>query len=654
MDKVKLKASRKLMLIIFILTLVLSGFIVPTTLSDFFFPGSQPEESGVFESPDKCNVCHGGYDLNTEPVFNWTGSMMAQAARDPLYEACMTISNQDVAFSGDLCIRCHSPEGWLGGRSTPTDGSALTASDIEGIHCDFCHRLVRLSEIGVNPYPLDQFYTDNTYPADQKYLNTITSIPSSPGNGSYIVDTDNSKRGPFTDAGAKHKLFYSPYHSQSAMCGTCHDVSNPVYSRNSDGTYSANPFDQPAPSYNTYDLFPVERTYSEWLMSDYNTSSGVYAPQFGGNKQYVSTCQDCHLRDISGVAANKTSAVFRNDLPYHDMTGGNTFAPLLIKTLFPSINKAALDSGINRARYMLKNAASLELNVNTNLGNLTANVKVTNETGHKLPSGYPEGRRIWINLVAYDISGSVLYESGHYDFENAVLEIDDDIKVYEIKPGIDETIASLTGTESGPGFHFVLNNIIFSDNRIPPRGFTNANFQSIQSPPVAYSYEDGQYWDETVYILPETTISVKATLFYQAVSKEYIDFLKEENKTNNSGQILYDLWSANGKSAPEIMNRVEVNVSPTRISDDLVSSVSVFPNPSHDWVKFRFENDGRSKDLRLSVVDLRGTYVVRSVLLPLMKNEAIFYIGNLKPGQYFFVIDNKISDQKFTGKFLIR
>ncbi len=60
-------------------------------------------------------------------------------------------------------------------------------------------------------------------------------------------------------------------------------------------------------------------------MSDYNTGAGIYAPQFGGNKTWVSTCQDCHMRDLSGIAASVGMAVYRNDLPHHDLTGGNTF-----------------------------------------------------------------------------------------------------------------------------------------------------------------------------------------------------------------------------------------------------------------------------------------------------------------------------------------
>ncbi|NIW49192.1 MAG: hypothetical protein GWN30_31830, partial [Gammaproteobacteria bacterium] len=118
---------------------------------------------------------------------------------------------------------------------------------------------------------------------------------------------------------------------------------------------------------------------------------------------------------------------------------------------------------------------------------------------HKLPSGYPDGRRIWINLKVYDASGALIKESGAYDNVTGVLTHDTEAKIYEIKPGLSEDVASILGLTAGPSFHFVVNNMIYFDNRIPPRGFTNANFEMIQSPPVGYSYADGQYWDETEY-----------------------------------------------------------------------------------------------------------------------------------------------------------
>jgi cytochrome c553 len=527
---------------------------VPTTLDDFFLAGSQPGRYQL-EAPGKCESCHASYgQQDVEPSFNWQGSMMAQAARDPLFYAALAIANQDAPESGDYCIRCHSPSAWLEGRSTPTDASALTEGDREGIFCDVCHRMVKPTPVGTNPYPDDSDYTTGTYPRDSTYLSTLTDIPPTSANGMYVVDTDAAKRGPFTDAAARHQFFYSPYHQDAAICGTCHDVSNPVYSRQTGDDYVPNTFDAPPPDFSPYAMFPVERTYSEWLMSDYNTPAGVYAPQFGGNKEYVSTCQDCHMKDVTGQAAKQNDAVHRTDLPLHDLTGGNTFVPALIDAAFPGeTDTVALNAAIARAAGMLQKAATLTVSVIPAGGGYEATVRVQNETGHKLPSGYPEGRRMWIHVKATDESETTVYESGHYDDATAVLTLDDDIKVYEIKPGISTAISSTVNLPPGPSFHFVLNDTIYSDNRIPPRGFTNAAYETIQSPPVAYSYADGQFWDDTVYELPATTAQVTATLYYQTLSKEYVEFLRDENVTDEWGDTLYNLWATHGKSSPVAM-----------------------------------------------------------------------------------------------------
>jgi len=258
------------------------------------------------------------------------------------------------------------------------------------------------------------------------------------------------------------------------------------------------------------------------------------------------------MRDVTGKGCNKNYAPVRDDLPLHDMTGGNTFIPTLIDLIYPGeADTDALNAGILRTRDMLQHAATFELTVNQMNSEVT--VKVTNETGHKLPSGYPEGRRIWINLKAFNSVTAQYYESGFYEPSTGVLD-KTDTKIYEIKPGLTPAIASLLGLTPGHSFHFVLSDTVYSDNRIPPRGFTNANFEAIQSPPVGYTYSDGQYWDETMYQLPFIPDSVDVTLYYQTTSKEYVEFLRDENVTNNAGQLMYDLWDQNGKSAPEVMN----------------------------------------------------------------------------------------------------
>ncbi len=543
-----------------IAVLIASGSIlwsapVPTTLNDFFMPGSQPDESGNLEKVTRCTNCHGGYgEEDVEPVFTWRGGMMSQAMRDPHYFATVAIANQDAPESGDLCLRCHTPKGWLEGRSEPTDGSALTPDDYEGVQCDYCHRLIKPTTIGVNPYPDDPNYTSDTYPLDQAYLATIDSIPETSANGMFIVDSDQAKRGPYSLTVARHAYTYSPLHSDAHLCGTCHDVSNPAFTRDPNGAYVPNAFDAPAPDFTPTAMFPVERTFSEWKMSAYNTPAGIYAPQFGGNKDYVSTCQDCHMRDVTGHGCDKSDAPLRTDLPLHDQTGGNTAVPLWVAALYPGdVETAALDSGIQRATYMLQNAATMTLDVTQQGNQFLAQVHIVNETGHKLPSGYPEGRRIWINMKAYNIGAQTVYESGAYNLATAELTHDADAKIYEIKPGISTALAPIVSLPAEPSFHFVLNDTIYRDNRIPPRGFTNAAFDSIQSPPVDYSYADGQYWDDTDYLLPGETVDIVVTLYYQTASKEYVEFLRDENVTTDHGQTNYDLWAANGKSAPVAM-----------------------------------------------------------------------------------------------------
>jgi hypothetical protein len=524
------------------------GGIAPTTLRDFDMPGTQPLTAGALNAPTVCLTCHGGYNVAVEPYHNWQGSMMAHASRDLLFEACMAIGNQDAPDSGDLCLRCHNSAGWLGGRSVPTDGSQMTSADRVGVSCDLCHRM------------LDPIYAPGVSPPeDLAILNALAAIPDDFGNGMYVVDPSGTRRGPFADADIAHTALVSPFHQEAAFCGTCHDVSNPAFQSDGMGHYVPNTFDAASSTQDPTVLMPIERTYSEWLHSAYNSPGGVFAPQFGGNKTHVASCQDCHLRDVTGVGCNVPGAPVRADLPLHDMTGGSAWLASLLPSQFPGeVNTAAINAGVARARYMLQNAASLELQQQGQ----QLLVRVTNETGHKLPTGYPEGRRMWLHVRFYDEADHLLHESGAYDAASGVLTHDEHLKLYETEPGLDETTAPLVGVAPGPSFHFVLNNKIFKDNRIPPRGFSNAAFATFGGAPVGASYADGQYWDDTLYDMPACATRAEVTLYYQSTSKEFVEFLRDENVTNSKGQDMYDLWAANGKCPPELMREAELLLAP--------------------------------------------------------------------------------------------
>jgi hypothetical protein len=529
------------------------GGLVNSTLRDFDMPGTQPHQGGnELASPQDCATCHGNYNTASEPYFNWQGSMMAQASIDPLFEANMAIANQDATDSGDLCIRCHFSRGWLAGRSVPTDAGGITAADKVGVSCEHCHRMV---DPVVNPLLNPA--------ADTNILDALTFRGTNYGNGMYVIDPNAIQRGPFTDPAAPHSFYVSSFHRRAEFCGTCHDVSNPAFEKDANGNYVPNAMDAPATNFSPHFMAPVERTFSEWKASAYNTLAGVHAPQFAGNKAdgMVSTCQDCHMRDVNGQGANPANnpgVPIRTNLPLHDMTGGSVWLPTVLPAIYSNqVNATALQAGAQRAVQLLTNAASLAIADAPG----ALKVIVTNECGHKLPTGYPEGRRIWLNVRFFDESNALLAESGGYDAATGVLTNDSQVKIYEVHPAIETNLAIALGLPPGPSLHFVLNNEIYSDNRIPPRGFTNAAFAEFGGAPAHYSYADGQYWDETAYALPAGAVRAEVRLYYQSTSKEFVEFLRDENHTNSKGQDMFNIWNDHGKCPPDLMAAASWNVA---------------------------------------------------------------------------------------------
>jgi hypothetical protein len=584
------------------------GGIVPTTLRDFEQPGTQPLEAGSFQNHSNCFDCHSGYgDTAVEPGHNWQGSMMAQAARDPLFYACVAVAEQDAPSAGDLCIRCHSPFGWLGGRSTPTNGDEITSFDRDGVACDFCHRMVDpIYKEGISP-PED---------ADVLAAMVPSHIPTTYANGQFVIDPNPRKRGPFTVTLSPHGTLTSAFHQSADFCGTCHDVSNPVFDRTGPADYAPGPLDQAASAISSSVLMPLERTYSEWKNSAY--PAGVYAPDLAGNRPdgIVSICQDCHLRDVSGAGCNDASAPVRPDLPLHDMTGGNAWLPNVIPGLYPTETDAAAGAdGATRARETLAKAAMLSVTRTVEAGSVTVAVTVTNRTGHKLPTGYPEGRRMWLHVVARDGVGSTIYESGAYDPATGILATDPPPVVYETKLGISPGLASALGTSAGESFHFALNDSIYKDNRIPPLGFTNAAFEAFGGAPVDEHYEvpgpryaDGQNWDTSTFRVPPGAAQIVVELMYQTTSKDYVEFLRDENTTSSRGQDMYDDWAANGRSAPVVMTADSLVVTAVEVAEAAPAAPRVLRNPFSREMEMRVDLK-QPADVRLDVFDARGRRV---------------------------------------------
>jgi hypothetical protein len=547
----------------------------PTTRRDFELPGTQPLSlTHGIATPADCTGCHAGYGSpEVEPYRNWIGSMMGQTGRDPITWAAMAIANQDAEHSGETCLRCHLPRGWLEGRSAPEDGTGMTADDRHGVQCGVCHRLV------------DPAGGPGAPPEDAAILAALTAPVTTIGGAQMVVDPEDRLRGPFdavADLGSDPHLptrstLVSPYHKTSELCGTCHNVRIPTYTRNLiTGEYELNTIDEPG----DFALaFPEQATYDEWAASEY-AAGGVYAPQFGKNQPVVETCQDCHMPAVTGKAANL--GIVRDDLPLHEFLGANTFAPAIIPyhpTFGPEVDAALLAETVVKNTKFLRKSATVTATIESG----TLAVRVQNDTGHKLPTGYPEGRRMWLHVRAYDAQRNVVFESGRYGFADRTLaghnalpsdaDYDPHLRVWEAVHGISPAAAAAYGVTPGPSSHLVLNNVREHDNRIPPRGFSLAAFEAFDGAPIPATYVDGQYWDDVSYPVGASAVRAEVVLYYQTATREYIEFLRDANTTNAAGPILFDLYDQYSPSPPVEMARLFVETS-RAVLDRCRSSIS--------------------------------------------------------------------------------
>ena len=538
---------------------------LPTTVDDFFQPGTQPIPEGFQEfevTSMACTTCHAfdsddNPDEITAPVDNWAMSLMAQSMRDPVFQAAVTISNQDAAGSGGFCFRCHAPAAFGTGRGLDGNFDDLIApDDFDGVNCGFCHRIVDPVYDDENPeqdVDIIQALLDNgTYPD-----------PDEPGNGRFIFDPRDDRRGPLDPAINMHgsaQIVVSPHHSEASVCASCHDLSNPVFSLQDDGTWALNTVGQPHESQLMDEMFPEQRTYSEWLASSF-ADEGVAFPdgRFGGEGHpdgVMRSCQDCHMPKMHGANCAfwyDPNIGTHDDLDQHALKGGDTWVIGAVHDLHDpydtNLSEERVQLAINRTVAQLQNASDMNV---VQIGDVL-DVRITNWSGHKLPTGFPEGRRMWVQVKFLDENDDVIEEIGGYDYDTATLDTDG-ATVFEMKLGMDEAVAAAANLEPGESFHLVLNNVILKDNRIPPVGFTNSEFEAIRAAPVGETYEDGQHWHDSYYQIPAGASSAMVNLWFQTSSREYMEFLRDANVTDNRGQIAWDAYVARGKSAPVVMD----------------------------------------------------------------------------------------------------
>lgn len=471
-------------------------------------PGTQPNELEFPPEPSSTCSCHDSFtaDVFTEPGQSYKATMMAFSGRDPIFRAAFEVARDDRPALTDLCLRCHTPMAWLQGRSEG-DLDQLTSEDLQGVTCDICHRMIA---------------TDPPLIGDaQITLSTRTEKRSRRGNP------------PFNG----HGVVRDDYTSSSEMCGTCHSLFNPA-----EVAHDAN--GQPLGF-----VYYEQRTYEEWRDSAY--------PGRG------ETCITCHMT-VGRGAAVRGGQVY-DDLPAHNFVGGNKFAVQAVLALNPQLN-LALEAG-QVARWMdeaLARAAELEItSVPTDVKSgdpFDVEVRLTNKTGHKLPTGYPEGRRVYLEVsIQLQGQGSTVL-SGAFDPTTNTVIRDPQLRAYETEHG------RVENGRSQRTRRLLLMNQIIRDTRLPPEGFVPMHADMIPAgrdygaaPPYRH-YDEHRY----TFVAPEVDRPTPAVLtvraMYQSTDGDVVGFLIDAAAGTQAGADLQRAWEQLGGAAPNEMVQVSANV----------------------------------------------------------------------------------------------
>ncbi|HWU89675.1 MAG TPA: hypothetical protein VN253_20575, partial [Kofleriaceae bacterium] len=351
-----------------------------------------------------CDRCHtagaaamrdrSGRDIS--PVAEVRVSMMGLAARDPYYLAALARERAANPGAGPaieaICLRCHAPVGAAEARGALTledliagkrDAAALGR---EGIGCAGCHAL--------DPDGLGEERT-LSQPVLREDRVAFGALEAPLLDAMATMANTRPERGPHV--------------SQSRLCASCHTV----LVRRLD--------ERGAP---IGDELAEQTTYLEWRNSEFQDEAAPAGPR-------ATTCQGCHMPGTedelgrgapiaTAFATRPPTAPVREGYRRHSLRGGNAY---LLDRL--AANAGWLNAGVDATRLadaatataeFLQRSARIELAG----GREALAVAVVNETGHKLPTGYPS-RRMWLHVVAVDDRGAAVFESGRFDARSGAL-----------------------------------------------------------------------------------------------------------------------------------------------------------------------------------------------------------------------------------------
>lgn len=309
------------------------------------------------QNPETCKECH------PQHYKEWSGSMHAYASEDPVFVAMNNRGQRETQGKlQDFCVSCHAPMAVALGLTDGTnfDPNALPPA-AKGVTCYFCHNVKSVTDVHNNALVLAMDQTMRGGAEDPK------GNPAHHSKYDKLMDSDLN---------------------ESEMCGACHDINVPEEINGVVGGVD------------------VERTFQEWQTTFFHTDKrrGIHL-----------TCGGCHM--------------FSSDQPIADFEGVGSRPNGFHEHAFPGIDQA-----LTPFPEMPMQAALIERDLKgavgiqgpnragdaplggicvtpINGGQITVRVD-TIQLGHAFPSGASQDRRMWVEVIAYDNTNTVVFSSG--------------------------------------------------------------------------------------------------------------------------------------------------------------------------------------------------------------------------------------------------
>jgi hypothetical protein len=578
-----------------------------------------------FASAGRCAGCHGsdpleqaslnasGHDVNV--VDDWRSTLMANSARDPFFLATMDheglLNPEQKTNIENKCLSCHAPLGMHEQRLLglpPFTAAMLDTSKLgqDGVSCLACHALspgtAGVQHSGALKFDSAQVY--GPYENDmivQEIMQFFVGL--TPQFGSHMVD--------------------------GRACAGCHTLVNETLGTNGQ------------PNGGT---FVEQATWHEWKNSAYNAGAESV------------TCGSCHLprtQDSIVLAAGYSFLPGRAPFGLHHLVGGNHFMLQLLKTHRMDLDIPAsgvqFDSTLARTMANLQQrTAQLEVLVlERSQDTVYFDVRVTNLTGHKFPSGFPS-RRAVLQVAVCAQNGDTLFHSGALSAEHALLGLDEgyephhdvitqaeQVQVYEMvmadEGGLPTTLLARAADA-------------LKDDRLPPLGFSTGHpaydttrivgvplsdvdfgrdvfgFEGSGSDVVHYHAGLGGWSDN---------VTITARLLYQPLPPEWNTVLFSATSARID---TFRTWYADEEAAPITVAENTTSLGPLGLQDGYSERIPVYPNPAWQGVVFvphmsnservwavydthghqvPVRTDAREGYTRVTLPNAAGTYLLR-------------------------------------------